>query len=94
MFALILNSMDELPDWAKVTMWLGVPSVIALGLVYQLSTSVMKNLGRIEKAVRAHEQNRARDMSIMSGYLDAICLNTASDANERARCLTVRDREK
>ena len=87
---MVQSLMDDLPAWARIMAWLGLPAVLSLGLVYQMSTQLASDVRRIETSLRVHEENRAHDMQSLSAYLDAICLNTANDDNERARCLNAR----
>jgi hypothetical protein len=61
---------------------LGVPAVIALGLVYFLAGSVSAELRDVKAAIGVH----ATDTRDTLRLLQAICLNTATTPAERANC--------
>jgi hypothetical protein len=83
--------LGEVPTAVRALVYLGVPSVIALFLVYSMAGALAVRLASIEEKVDAHEAQRARDTQQVGAFLYAICLNTAQDETARARCLIVLD---
>jgi hypothetical protein len=75
------------PSWIKLIVSLGVSTVISLFLVYQIAYVRREQMDRMEALLIKHESARASDMLRENAFLYAICLNTASDDTERARCL-------
>lgn len=78
------------PAWVKATAQLGVPSVIALGLVYwltQTATPKLDAVTRLESMVITHIDSTGRADAEMLWYLRAICVNQATSAGDRQRCL-------
>lgn len=61
---------DNMPLWAKILYRYGVPSAIALGLVWLIATRIMGSLERIENSQHEHASSTAF-------YLRQICLSNA-----------------
>jgi hypothetical protein len=81
----------DLPTWIRAASALGVPSLIAVGLAWWLTMFMSGALLRIEQKIDHHEAARAKDSQQMNGFLYAICLNTADNETERARCAIALD---
>jgi hypothetical protein len=75
-----------LPPWMRGIFTVGVPSAIALFLVWWMTSTVTRQLDLIEAKVDLSEASRAHDMGIQGAFLFAICLNTAASETDRARC--------
>jgi hypothetical protein len=81
----------DAPSWIRAATVLGVPSVIALGLVYWLTQVQSATLAILIEKVDHHEMMRQQDMQQMNSFLYAICLNTADGDTARARCAVALD---
>jgi hypothetical protein len=72
-------SFTHLPMWAQVAYLLGVPSGIAVFLVWFLSGAVLQ-------ALHAHAEESRAGITKQVQLLQQICVNTASTPEERASC--------
>jgi hypothetical protein len=77
---------DSVSTWVKVISLLGVPSVIAMFLVWTLTGTLREQQDRIELKIDQHETQRVKDAQQLTAFLYAICLNGAKGATETARC--------
>jgi hypothetical protein len=77
---------DVLGRNAKAITVIGVPALLASFLTWWLTAEVVGRLQRLEVAVARTEMRRQVDMARASAYLYALCLNTAQDDTDRARC--------
>ena len=69
----------SVPLWMKFISAVGVPSAIAIYLVWFLGTAV---LGAIEDHAEAH----AAETRVLTSVLQQLCANTAQTAADRAGC--------
>jgi hypothetical protein len=72
-------AVNGMPLWMKFTSLVGVPSSIALFLIYFLAATVMG-------AITSHNDNHAEEMRVLTSVMQQICANTASTTADRARC--------
>lgn len=86
-----------LPNWARVVALVGVPSTIALFLVYALTTFATNGLAELHRQMDAHAQvmlqhdaETKRGSEAMTRVLLRICLNTSDTDDERQRCISDR----
>ncbi len=71
---------DNMPLWAKVLYRYGVPSAIALGLVWLIGTRILNGIERIELSQQQHNMST-------SFYLRQICtLNAEAAGHNPALC--------
>lgn len=82
----------QLASWQKFIAFVGVPSVIALGLSYQLAVT-FKDVPRDVAAARAQMttnermiQDTAERIDRLERYMLQICLNTATNEAARGGC--------
>ncbi len=74
------NGMNgSLPPWARFISLVGVPSAIAMYLVYVLSVGMMGSL-------ELHEEEHAREMRALTQIIQQLCVNTADTPVDRAGC--------
>lgn len=66
-------------DWVQAVYKLGVPSAIAVALVWFLMSTVSTALASVSQTLNRHQIES-------QFYLRGICLNTAHDEAERANC--------
>lgn len=66
---------DTMPLWAKILYRYGVPSVIALGLVWLIGTRILATMERIEQSQQRHEMST-------QFYLRQICITGAAAAGQ------------
>jgi len=69
-----------LPDWVRGASQLGVPALIALGLVYWLTIRIDTSQARIEHMLQ-----------IQAAFAYATCLNAATNDLAMARCAVAID---
>ena len=69
-----------LPAWIRGASSLGVPSLIALGLVWWLTMKMEASQARIEHMLQ-----------VQAAFSYATCLNAASDSTSIARCAVALD---
>jgi len=74
-----LMNNGSMPLWMKFISLVGVPSSIALFLIYFLAATVMG-------AITSHNDNHAEEMRMLTSVMQQICANTAENAADRARC--------
>ena len=74
-----VNGMNGMPLWMKFVSAVGVPSSIAIYLIYFLTTTVMG-------AISSHNDNHAEEMRMLTSVMQQICANTAENVADRARC--------
>jgi|SRR5215471_2436036 len=76
-------------SWVKLISVVGVPSVIALYLVYQFTTAMQSDIKKLNEAmpmhVQATQQLNTTNERILS-VLQNICANQAKDNSERNNC--------
>ena len=78
------GSMNGLPMWMKFVSWVGVPSSIAIYLIWFLTTTMMA-------AISNHNDEHAAEMRVLTAVMQQVCANTAETTSERSRCFpTVR----
>lgn len=88
---------DSMPWWVKAIGFVGVPSVIALGLVYALVTSIAPLMINNNKMLTDHmlqmstmvaeqQQIRGQNERIIK-VLTSSCVNGAKTQDERNRCI-------
>lgn len=77
---LLLGGNDDMPAWLRGVYRYGVPSVIALFLVYSMNKTVASDIATIHEELNQH-------IAEQRFYLRAICLNTAKDEAGRALCV-------
>ena len=70
---------NGMPMWMKFISWVGVPSSIALYLIYFLTATVMG-------AISSHNDDHADEMRVLTSVMQQICANTADTSADRARC--------
>mgnify|MGYP005815112457 CR=1 FL=1 len=68
-----------LPPWARFISLVGVPSAIAMYLVYVLSVGMSNSL-------ESHEAEHAREMRVLTRLIQQLCVNTADNLEDRAGC--------
>lgn len=68
-------------ELASVALRLGVPSVIALGLVYFLAIILLAKIDAHAAESRTYNERQLR-------VLQQICVNTSADASARGTCLS------
>ena len=68
-----------LPPWARFISLVGVPSAIAMYLVYVLSVGIAASL-------ESHEAEHAREMRALTRVIQQRCVNTADNSEDRAGC--------
>ena len=78
--------------WVRAVTVLGATTVIALYLVYWITTDFDQRLGRLELKMDTVETHRSQETQQVNAFLYAICLNSAG-ANEigLARCAVALD---
>jgi len=90
-----------LPWWAKFIVWVGVPSAIALGLVWSDRLQLMsvvsdsqERLSRIESLTTTHDSRtwlRFEELSSATRETNRIlmaqCVNEAKTSSDRDRCV-------
>ena len=69
----------SLPAWMKFVSMIGVPSAIAMYLIYFLSFAIMGSL-------ESHEEEHAREMRALTQIIQQLCVNTADTPVDRAGC--------
>jgi len=86
------------PAWLKAAVQLGVPSLIALGLVYWITQTVTPKIEAqvvdtqaVKSMVTAHVDANGRTNAEMLFYLRSLCVNLARSAEDRARCVPPRE---
>lgn len=70
---------NGLPLWMKFISLVGVPSSIAIYLVWFLTTTVLG-------AISSHNDHHAEEMRVLTSVMQQICANTAENTTDRARC--------
>lgn len=88
------SGLTGLPQWARVIFLLGVPSAIALFLVYHLTTFGTTGIAELHRMMDLHAQeanqhaseSKRTDAGILR-VLQGICLNAATNKEEQRRCL-------
>ena len=87
----------KLPAWARAIAYLGVPSAIALFLVYFITQQVSGDVRDLQQAVQAevaavarvlsYQMDHSDDIDGMTRVLTRICVNTAETDSQRDECL-------
>lgn len=80
------STTEQAPWWLVAIQRLGPVTVIALGLVWFLKHDVAEAQARTQATLEQHVLDMKVEYTQMTYYLQAICLNAADDADERARC--------
>ena len=85
---------NGMPWWVKAAGVVGVPSLIAVFLVYALASGHQATTDDIAKDVKAHAEASELHTSDSKAALDRIerifrvmCVNAAADSMQRERCL-------
>ncbi len=76
-------------SWVKLISVVGVPSVIALWLVYQFTTGMQGDLKNIDRGMAQHivaADNMTRTNGQILRMLQVICANAARSNGEREKC--------
>jgi hypothetical protein len=76
-------------SWVKLISVVGVPSVIALWLVYSFTAGMQADLRNIDRGMAQHivaADNMTRTNGQILRMLQVICANAAKDNNSRERC--------
>lgn len=88
------NGFHGLPTWVRSIALVGVPSAIALYLVYVLASFATVGLADLNRQMDAHADAMIRHDADAKGQLEAltrvllrICINTAQSPEDRQRCL-------
>lgn len=94
MLSLPLTNNDM--DWSKILSVYGVPAVVALFLVWFMTTKVDSSLSRIEQFQQSHSidmqysikanEDLKSQMYITNRILQQICANQARTEEQRNRC--------
>ena len=86
------------PAWLKAAVQLGTPAVIAIYLVYWITTVVSPKLDahtEADQAIRgmitAHVDSSGRVNAEILFYLRSLCINAAKNQTERERCVPPRE---
>lgn len=69
-------------QWERIANKYGIPAVIALFLVWWLTSGVSADISAIKAALGLHT-------SETNFYLRQVCLNTAQTENQRAACIAL-----
>lgn len=69
----------NLPVWAKFVSAVGVPSAIAIYLVWFLGSAVLG-------AITSHADEHAAEIRVLTSVLQQLCSNTAETPADRAGC--------
>ena len=70
---------NGMPLWMKFISLVGVPSSIAIYLVWFLTTTVLG-------AISSHNDDHADEMRVLTSVMQQICANTSENSADRARC--------
>ena len=70
---------NGMPLWMKLISLVGVPSSIAIYLVWFLTTTVLG-------AISSHNDDHADEMRVLTSVMLKICANTSEICADRARC--------
>jgi len=73
----ILNG--SMPLWMKFVSAVGVPSAIAIYLVWFLGSAVLG-------AINSHAEQHADETRVLTSVLQQLCANTAATPADRAGC--------
>lgn len=79
-------------NWIDIIFKVGVPSTIAVFLVYMLTTNISNDITNIKSQVALHSVDMSNQMKMqerMERLLQQICANTATNNKERAYCFIV-----
>ena|SRR3990167_8479132 len=96
---LVSNPMAALPAIGSFVARVGVPSAIALGMFWWLTSDLSTRLGAIEAAlmthkidtasIAAHMTQESEQSWVIVGTLSRICINTAKTDADRLSCVSV-----
>ncbi len=91
---------SQQPAWLQTILKVGVPSAIALFLVYTLATNNSTALANVERSQQQHAVDVTRhtellrevkDSSLrMEIYLRMMCIRLSKTADDRNTCLSIR----
>lgn len=91
---------ESIPQWVQLIYKVGVPSVIALYLVYLLGSGSMTLLADIDRGQRQHIADSEVQKDLLKDILDSSlrseayqrlqCLSLAKTAVDKQVCLTVK----
>lgn len=91
------NGLGGLPQWVRAIALVGVPSAIALYLVYNLTGFATTGLASLQRQMDAHAQvliqhdaNTLRNADALLRVMLRVCLNTAKNTDDRQRCVADR----
>ena len=70
---------SAMPLWMKFVSAVGVPSAIAIYLVWFLGTAVLG-------AIQGHAEQHAAETRVLTSVLQQLCANTATTAADRVGC--------
>lgn len=89
------GNLTGLPTWARVLGLLGVPSAIAVYLVYSLANFATVGVSDLNRKMDAHaavmvnhDVAAMRSSEAMTRILLRICVNTAKTDPDRQRCVS------
>jgi len=77
-------------DLSRITAYLGVPSLIALGLVWFVSTQVATQISDTMRIVGVNQRllsQLSADRQLDRRLLRRICVNTSTTDSQREACL-------
>ena len=94
------ETQDGMPWWVKAITFFGVPSAIALWLVYLLGTTIAnatltnstaliehhQATSSLVNVINTEHQEHKLDSVIIQQLLQAMCVNAAADSDERGNC--------
>ena len=88
-----LFDLSSVTAWSKAVAILGVPSIIALYLVYALTTFAIGEVPQIRQQMAAYAQtieqhaHETKEAGVLMGQLLLrICINTAKTDDQRIQC--------
>lgn len=80
---------DVLNGWGKLISFIGVPSAIALYLVYTFTTGINADVKVVKESMILHTQMSESQGSTNTALLKAlqrVCVNTSKTAADRSQC--------
>lgn len=87
-------SVGTVPIWVKAITFFGVPSSIAMYLVYMMAGTHATDVKTTNELLNAHiklstaiEQRQEQQAETLRRVLIALCVNSAKDESQRSRCV-------
>ena len=83
------SNLRNLPLWLQAAVLLGVPSVIALFLVYMIATVIAGRITNIERTQTTQSENVKNineDIDRIERLVRNMCMVTAKNSDERILC--------